>query len=55
VTKAAPNYTVTGWAPDGTFVTLWYDIGLGWVDGGDYAAADLGTGITLNLGTSSPR
>lgn len=50
VTKSAPDYTVTGYAPDGTFVTLWYDIGFGWVDGGDYAASELGTGITLALG-----
>lgn len=50
VVKNVTIYTVTGWAPDGTFVTVWYDLGLGYVDGGDYPAADLGTGIDLTLG-----
>ncbi len=49
---AAPNQSFIGWAPEGLFVTLWLDLGLGYVDYGDFASQDLETGITVNVGVS---
>ena len=52
ISYAAPIATVFGWAPDGTFVTVWYDAGAGWVDAGDYIAQDLITGIEVTPGAT---
>lgn len=49
LTKPGGQVLITGWAPEGTFVKVWYRVALGaWVDVGDWMAYDLDPGILIS-------